>query len=49
MSLRGDTVRIKEPAIGIGRLSLHRLQTKRGCALRAVGIGAAQGCDCDQG
>ena len=42
MPLRWDTIRVEEPAIWVGRLSLHRLPAKRRRALCAVGISAAQ-------
>src|SRR5438093_8217055 len=49
MRLRRDTIRVEEPAICIGRLSLHRLPAKRGRAPRGVGLGTAPGFSRDKG
>ena len=49
MRLRRDAIRGEKSASCVGRLSLRRLPAKCGCALCAVGSGAAQRCGRDKG
>ena len=49
MPLRRDTIRVENATNCVGRLSLHRLPEKRGRAIYAVGVRAAQGFGRDKG